>query len=94
VGILDGFDVLDGSIRHVAGHVFEPDAPTEEDIPEEVEHGLIVHHLAWHNQHRQDDPTLASIYDVMGVVTGPRVLTDPKTTIRILSNVLLALQAS
>src|SRR5258708_7973872 len=68
VRILDGFNVLDGSICHIASHLFGPHAPPEEDMPEEVEHRLIVHDFAWHAEHRQDNPTFASVHDVVRVV--------------------------
>jgi len=40
----------------------------QEHMPEQVKHGVIVHHLARHHQNRQDDAPLASIHDVVSVV--------------------------
>ena len=68
MGIFDGLDVLGSSIGHIARDLVGLTAPTEKYMPEEVKHGLIVHHLAWHHQDRHDDATLASIHDVVGVI--------------------------
>jgi hypothetical protein len=37
-------------------------------VPEQIEHGLIVHHLARRDQHSQDDAAFASLHDVVRVV--------------------------
>ncbi len=42
-----------------------PQSPAKIDVPEQIEHGLIVHHLARRDQHSQDDATFASIHDVV-----------------------------
>src|SRR5438067_2316767 len=68
MGVLDGLDVLDSSIGHISGDLIGPVTPPEEHMPEQVKHGLIVHHLARHHQDRQDNAPLASVYDVVGVV--------------------------
>src|SRR5712691_2837091 len=68
MGILDGFDVLDRSIRSIASDLFEPETPAQEHMPEEIKHGLMVHYLAWHDQHRQDDAMFTSIDDVVRMI--------------------------
>src|SRR5438445_11716213 len=68
MGILDGFNVLDCSIRRIASDLFEPETPAKEHMPEEIKHGLIVHYLAWHDQHLQDDAMFASIDHVVRMV--------------------------
>jgi hypothetical protein len=37
-------------------------------MPEEVKHGVVVHHFAWHHQDSQNDASLPSVYDVVGVI--------------------------
>ena len=66
--VFNGFDVLDGSIFGVAGDVTGSHAPAEDDVPEQIEHGLVVHHFARGDQHRQDDAAFASIGDIVGLV--------------------------
>ena len=68
MGLLNGLDVLGSSIGHIAGDLIGPGMPAEEHVPEQVKHGMIVHHLAWHHQDRQDNASLASVYDVVSVV--------------------------
>jgi hypothetical protein len=49
MGVLNGLDVLDRSIGHIAGDLIGPVTPSEEHVPEQVKHGMIVHHLTWHH---------------------------------------------
>ena len=45
-----------------------PQSPAEMHVPEQIEHGLIVHHLARRDQYGQDDGAFASIHDVVCVL--------------------------
>ena len=44
-GVLQGDDILDRAIRRVPTGEVELQMPAETDMPEEVQHGLVVHHL-------------------------------------------------
>jgi hypothetical protein len=61
-------DVLQRAVGGVAGHLPWPQLPTEADAPQQVEHRLILHHLAGRHQYRQDDPSLAAIHHIVGLV--------------------------
>ena len=69
MGIFDGLDVLGSSIGHIARDLVGLKAPTEKYMPEEVKHRLVFHHLRGGDRRRQDDPCLASIDNIVGVVT-------------------------
>src|SRR5436190_24370815 len=49
MGVLDGLEVLDSSIGHIAGDLIGPVTPSEEHAPEQVKHGMIVHNLTRHH---------------------------------------------
>ena len=58
VCVFDGFDVLERSILGIAGDVSGPHMPAKIDVPEQVEHGLVVHHLPRRHQHCENDAAL------------------------------------
>ncbi len=45
MGFFDGFEILSRSIQAIGGDLFGPQAPTKAGMPEQVQHGMIVHHL-------------------------------------------------
>ena len=66
--VLNGLDVLNGSIFGVASHLTGVQFPAEAHTPEQIEHRLVVHDLGRSDQCRQDDATLASIHDLRCMV--------------------------
>jgi hypothetical protein len=45
VSFFDGFEVLSRSIQAIGSNLFGPQTPTEAGVPEEIKHGMVVHHL-------------------------------------------------
>src|SRR5260370_21628035 len=68
VGFFDGFEVLPRSIQAISSDLVGPEVPTKAGVPEQVQHGMIVHHLPRSDQHRENDATFASIDLVLGLV--------------------------
>src|SRR6266699_3695666 len=66
--IFQSLDVLDGSVFGVAGGLARPQMPSEADMPKQIKHWLVVHHLGGGNQRCQNDAPFASINDVVGMV--------------------------
>src|SRR5258708_29589173 len=69
MGLFDGFEVLSRSIQAISRDLFWPQTPTKAGMPEQIQHGMIVHHLPRSHQHRQNDATLASIDDIVRMIT-------------------------
>lgn len=67
-GILDGDDVLDRPVGRVRGNLMRPEVPAEAGLPEEIEHHLVLHRLAWRDQHLEDDAGSTTIGQVVVVI--------------------------
>ena len=66
--IFDGDDVLGRAVGGVAGHLPRPQLPAEADPPQQIQHGLVLHHLGRRDERGEDDPGLPAVDDVMVVV--------------------------
>lgn len=53
--------VLLGAVVSIADHLAQRQLPAEASAPDEVEHGMILRHLAGGDPGAQNDPTLAAI---------------------------------
>lgn len=68
VGLFDGLEVLARSIQAISRDLFGLQVPTKTGVPEQVLHGMIVHHLSGSHQDGENDTTFASIDDIMGMI--------------------------
>ena len=73
--VFHGFDVLNGAILRVAGHVTRPQLPTKAGTKDEITHGLVIHHFRRGHQHLKDDACFATVDDVMHMVAQVRAAT-------------------
>src|SRR6266849_7700250 len=61
-------DIVDGSVGRVPGRLTRPEFPAEARAEDKIEHGLVFHHFRGRDQHCHDDPCLAAIHHIVGVV--------------------------
>jgi len=52
VCLFDGLEVLSRSIQTISCDLFGPQTPTKAGVPEQIQHGMIVHHLPRGHQDR------------------------------------------
>gem|GEM_PF-4828009 len=60
--VFDGNQVLFGTILLVPCDVARPEFPAKAGPPEQVEHGLIVHHFGWRYQRCDNNASPTSIH--------------------------------
>src|SRR5258708_1331318 len=68
IGLFDGFEVLSRSIQPISRYLFWPQTPTKAVMQEQIQDGMIVHHLPRSDQDCQNDATFASIDHIMGMI--------------------------
>ena len=61
-------NVVHGSVGGVPGGLAQPQIPAKTCAEDEIEHRLVFHHFRRGHQHGHDDPCLAAIHHVMGVI--------------------------
>ncbi len=64
----DGDQIVFRAILLVASDLPQPQLPAEADTPEQIKHGLIVHHLRGSHQHLENDARFAPIDDVVHMI--------------------------
>src|SRR6266700_2497337 len=72
VCLFDGFEVLSRSIQAIGRDLLGPQVPTKAGVPEQIQHGMIIHHLPRGNQDRQNDATFAPIDHIVGMIAQMR----------------------
>ena len=61
-------DVRNGPVLGVASHLPRPQLPAEARPPQQIEHRLVLHHLAGGHQHPHNDAAFAAIDDIVRLV--------------------------
>jgi hypothetical protein len=76
-GLLQGHDVLDGTVGGIPGDLTRMKLAPEADPPQQIQHRLVFHDIGRGHEGGQDDAPLATIDDVMVVVAQARLPPSP-----------------